>query len=232
MRFLKVTLAAALVAMAGAAAAAERLVVVELFTSQGCSSCPPADEILAELTARRDVLPLALHVDYWDYIGWKDDFASPAFTDRQRRYAHAAGERTIYTPQMVVGGRDHVIGTKPMRLAQLIERAHGEPVTVDVSVARKGGTMSVAAEAKASRPGRYQVLLVTYRPSETVEIRRGENAGRRITYRNIVSNIVEIGDWDGRGRFEASHAVPAGGDAAVLIQEAGAGPILAAARVP
>lgn len=234
MRFLKLTIAAVAVALAGAAGAAERLVVVELFTSQGCSSCPPADEILGELATRADVLPLALHVDYWDYIGWKDSFASPAFTQRQRGYARAVGERTIYTPQMIVGGRDHVIGTKPMKLAHLIERHHAVPEAVDLVLARRGDSVEISARARAPQPGKYAVILVTYRPSETVAIRRGENAGRTITYYNIVLGLAEVGRWNGKDSFAATAPVSAArGDAvAVLIQEEGQGPILAAGRVP
>ncbi|KKK59691.1 hypothetical protein LCGC14_3031870, partial [marine sediment metagenome] len=91
---------AALLAAQGAAAQTDQPVVIELFTSQGCSSCPPADELLTRLAARTDVIPLALHVDYWDYIGWRDHFGKPAFTKRQKSYAAVAGSRTIYTPQM------------------------------------------------------------------------------------------------------------------------------------
>ena len=97
-------------------------VVVELYTSQGCSSCPPADALLEQLAARDDVIALSLHVDYWDYLGWQDAFANPAFTKRQRGYAARAGSSMIYTPQMVIGGRDHIVGTKGMELSDLIAK--------------------------------------------------------------------------------------------------------------
>jgi hypothetical protein len=233
MRFLKLAIAAAAVAFAGFAQAAERLVVVELFTSQGCSSCPPADAIVTELATRSDVLPLALHVDYWDYIGWKDHFASPAFTERQRVYARHAGDRTIYTPQMIVGGMDHVIGTKPMKLSQIIERHHGLPEVVNLDIAQVGERISIVATALKPQPGRYEVKVVTYLPSETVDIRKGENAGRTILYSNIVRQIRFVGHWNGDGAFEATASAGAEGEkAAVLIQREGQGPILAAARVP
>ena len=97
------------------------VVVVELFTSQGCSSCPPADALLDRLSSRNNVLALSLHVDYWDYIGWKDKFASPAHTARQQAYARAAGRRSVYTPQMIINGLDDVAGTAPMDVADMID---------------------------------------------------------------------------------------------------------------
>lgn len=230
MRLLRTLIAVALVVVGGSASAQGRLVVVELFTSQGCSSCPPADAILAELTERDDVLPLALHVDYWDYIGWKDSYGSPAFTRRQRDYARVAGDRTIYTPQMIVGGLEHVIGTKPMRLAELIQRHGRRANSVALDVHRSGQRLEIAARALRPEPGRYSVLVVAYRPSETVAIRRGENAGKTITYHNIVLDLSEVGRWNGQGSYNTTATVPATDEVAVLIQGEGHGPILAAAR--
>ena len=123
-RWIAAGLMSATLGMTAGLAQAGGPVVVELYTSQGCSSCPPADAFLArELANRDDVIALALHVDYWDYIGWKDDFADPQHTDRQRDYARAAGQRTIYTPQMIIAGKDHVIGSHPAEVKKLI-RAH------------------------------------------------------------------------------------------------------------
>ena len=118
-------------------------VVVELFTSQGCSSCPPADAVLHDLASRDDVLPLALHVDYWDYIGWKDQFAKPSHTNRQKAYAHVGGRNMIYTPQMVVQGQEDVVGVKAMKLAELIEKHRNAPVLVDLNVSRVGSEVTV-----------------------------------------------------------------------------------------
>ena len=214
----------------GGAAAADGPVVVELFTSQGCSSCPPADKILAEIANREDIIALALHVDYWDYIGWKDIFANPAFTQRQRAYAQAAGARSIYTPQMVVGGRDHVVGTKPMKLAEFIE-AHAEaPDAVSVDLSRSGDRLKVEVRATGDVPGGMVVQLVTYTPNATVEIKRGENAGRTLSYHNIVRDWIEIGKWDGRGTFRSEVRVSSGTPVAVLVQARDAGPILGAAK--
>ena len=209
---------------------ADRLVVVELFTSQGCSSCPPADALLGELASRDDVLPLALHVDYWDYIGWKDIFADPSNTTRQKDYARAAGARSVYTPQMVVGGRDHVVGYKPMKLAMLIDK-HGEaPASITATARKSGARIEVTLNGTAPGAGNVDVILVRYLPARTVEIRRGENAGHTLTYHNIVAEMRRIGRWNGRGTFTGTADAKGEGRFAVLVQRDEAGPILAAAR--
>ena len=128
---------------AQAASANEKTVVVELFTSQGCSSCPPADALLAELDKSADVIALALHVDYWDYIGWKDSFADPGNTERQRGYAHAAAATSIYTPQMVIGGLDHVIGYKPMDVANTVQKHRAAPDGADVTARFNGDSVVI-----------------------------------------------------------------------------------------
>lgn len=215
---------------AGQSQAESGLVVVELYTSQGCSSCPPADALLAELATRDDVMPLALHVDYWDYIGWKDVFANPAFTKRQKAYAQAAGKRMIYTPQMIVGGTDHVVGNKPMRLAKLIEDHHALAAQVQFSVARQGDHLQITAEAKTAGIGDLVVQMVRYIPSESVDIGRGENAGLRISYSNIVTDWQVLGNWDGVTPLSMQAKVDGSAPIVVLLQEAGHGAILAAER--
>ncbi len=214
----------------GTAARADGPVVVELFTSQGCSSCPPADALLARLTDRPDIIPLALHVDYWDYIGWKDSFADPAFTKRQKGYAHARGARTIYTPQMIVAGRAAVVGQKPMDLAEHIMKELDAPRVVGLEVSRQGETVEVRVWPVAELEGDLLLQLVRYEPSETVSIRKGENAGRTITYHNIVTDWEAMATWNGREPLALRHPVPGEDPAVVLVQEAGYGPILAAAR--
>lgn len=214
----------------GASARADQPVVVELFTSQGCSSCPPADALLARLTDRADILPLALHVDYWDYIGWKDNFASPAFTKRQKGYAHARGARTIYTPQMIVGGHTAVVGHRPMELAESIMSERDEPRTVGLEVTREGGSIDVRVWPVQPVEGDILLQLVRYDPSETVSIRKGENAGHTFTYHNIVTDWETMATWNGRGPLAIRHPVSGSEPAVVLVQEAGYGPILAAAR--
>lgn len=209
-------------------------VVVELFTSQGCSSCPPADELFTRLAADPRVIPLALHVDYWDYIGWTDGFAQAKFTERQKAYARAAGSRMVYTPQMIVGGEDRVEGNKPDQIEALIRRhqkhqARDRMVTLDIE--RQGDTLQIRAVAERPIEGPVRVQLVHYRPSETVEIRSGENAGKTVTYHNIVTDWQALGEWTGADPLSLDVAAPADVPAVVILQAAGPGEILAAARV-
>ena len=203
-------------------------VVVELYTSQGCSSCPPADEILAGLADRGDVIALALHVDYWDYIGWKDVFGSPQFTERQRAYARAAGARTIYTPQMIVDGMEHLVGARPAELTALIKRYEAMPEQAVLDVARKGGTLAISARTIGRLPRGAVVQLVRYKPEETVEIRSGENAGREISYRNIVTEWHSLGTWDGSAPLSMAVPVSNSQPIVVILQEPGPGRIIAA----
>ncbi len=213
-----------------AVAAAEDVVVVELYTSQGCSSCPPADALLAEISKRPDIIALALHVDYWDYIGWKDEMAHPAFTARQKNYARAAGHRSVYTPQMIVGGRDHVTGYEPMKLADLIQKHHDAPNPVALTVRRDGDRIEVSARAVGRVDGPVVVQVARYVPRIQVAIHRGENAGRTIDYHNVVDLWSEIGRWNGRGDYSVTARVPGSDPVAVIVQADGNGPILAAAR--
>jgi hypothetical protein len=210
---------------------AEPVVVVELYTSQGCSSCPPADEYLARLADQDGVLPLALHVDYWDYIGWVDSFAQPKFTDRQRAYAAAAGSRTIYTPQMVVGGVDLAVGSDEGEVDAKIRRHRDVPASVALEVTRNGASLTIAAKALAPLPGPLRVQLVRYQPSETVAIERGENAGMTVTYRNIVTSWQKVGAWSGAEDLALNVEAPGPEPLVVIVQTEDAGPILAAASL-
>lgn len=228
--------AAILLTLAGLAAlpaaAEDNPVLLELYTSQGCSSCPPADEILHRLAEREDVIALALHVDYWDYIGWKDSFASPRFTARQKRYARAMGERSVYTPQLVVDGAMHVVGNRPMDVAEAIRKQAARDHGVDLDISRDGDVLTIAASrdgAPFAKP--VVVQMVRYRPSATVAIKRGENAGRTLHYTNIVTDWSVLGEWSGKS--DLSQTVPVGGNAPVVIviQQPGHGEVLAAARL-
>lgn len=219
-------------ALTGAAATAQtNPVVVELYTSQGCSSCPPADDMMHDLAARSDVIALALHVDYWDYIGWADSFADPAYTRRQQQYARVANHRTIYTPQMIIGGQDHIVGAKPMEVADLIRDHMAAPSGVSVQISRSGDQLTISAEANRAPRGDLLVQLVRYTPSARVDIRRGENAGKTIDYANIVQAWDVIGRWNGRAPLQMQTAVRGDMPIVVILQEQGPGRVLAAAEL-
>ncbi len=215
---------------AAATAQAENVVIVELYTSQGCSSCPPADDFVAELAAQPGVLPLSLHVDYWDYIGWEDKFAQPRFTDRQKAYARAVGSRTIYTPQFIVGGLDRVEGYDPDETVERLGRHRALVSPVTLHVERQGERLVIRAEASPALTTPVRVQLVRYMPEETVTIERGENAGRTITYRNVVTSWELLGEWAGTGPLDVMADAPGSEPAVVILQSEGPSLILAAAR--
>lgn len=214
--------------------ASEReLVVVELFTSQGCSSCPPADEFLHDLAKRKDVLALGLHVDYWDYIGWKDVFASPAFSDRQRSYARANGRRSVYTPQMIISGREHVVGNHPQDVNALIAKHQAEAPKIAMRIASSEGLTTVNAKALQGNAVReVAVIVVQYLPEGVTRITRGENAGETLTYANIVTRLEVAKIWNTKAPLALSVKSNAKTRTAVILQERGFGEILAAARIP
>jgi hypothetical protein len=211
---------------AGAADAAHPA-VVELFQSQGCSSCPPANANLIALSQRPDVLALSFGVTYWDQLGWKDTFASPQYTARQWDYARALRHDNVFTPQVVVNGRLDGVGAQPGEIEQLIRRAE-RPSGPALSIA--SGEVMIGAAAKPTHGA--DVWLVRYDPRIVqVAIRRGENGGRTLPHRNVVRELVRLGAWNG----QAEHfTLPAAADpalrTAILVQTAGAGPILAAAK--
>ena len=215
---------AALLAWTGAAAADP--VVVELFTSQGCSSCPPADALMADLADRDDIIPLAFHVDYWDWIGWTDTFGDPAHSARQRGYAEGAGSKTVYTPQFVVGGRAHVAGADGMALSETIAaQADATPDVLRV----EGGALVLAPVAGGGR-----LLLVEVLPEAKVEILHGENAGRVVDYHRIVRRVTDLGAWDGGAGTVPLPPATAGHARVALAQampDGRPGPILGAVEI-
>jgi len=232
MRRLLGTVLAALIGATGLSAAAGEAVVVELYTSQGCSSCPPADALLSELAEREDVIALALHVDYWDYIGWKDELARPEHTARQKGYARAAGKGMVYTPQFVIGGVERVTGYEPMEVAEIVQRHRAAPRPIALSVRRDGEVIMIEARAIGPVEGTVIVQVARFVPVHRVEITRGENAGRTFDYRNAVDLWAEIGRWNGQGTWSATARVAGEAPLAVILQREGYGPVLAAARVP
>lgn len=173
-------------------------VVVELFTSQGCSSCPPADRMMAVLDEMPNVIPLSIHVDYWDYLGWADSFAKPEFTKRQEAYARAAGEHSLYTPQMIFDGQDTAVSPGPAQLIALIDARRAAPAQVhsNIESGPDGDRITIMPLTDLAAP--VDVMLVRYVPERTVKIKAGENRGYDATYVNVVLSIKKLTGWDGR----------------------------------
>ncbi len=211
--------------------AQSNMVVVELYTSQGCSSCPPADDLLTKLAERDDVIALALHVDYWDYIGWADIFADPSFTVRQRSYAQALGNRMIYTPQMIIGGSTHVVGSKVNDVISQIDAESAKSSPITLAVTRKGGRVLISASSTEGRVKPMIVQLVRFEPLKTTAITRGENAGRTINYTNIVTSWDQVKKWDGTKPLNISVRAAGSDNVAVIVQADGFGQILAAVQL-
>jgi hypothetical protein len=225
---IKVCLSLFLLAIAFApAAAAERPILVELFTSEGCSSCPPADALLAELATRSDVLALSFHVDYWDRLGWKDPFSSPAATRRQQRYAELLGLATVYTPQIVVDGRWQTVGSSREDVERILGAARREreqvPLTVAVDHGRAWIILGPGGEA-----GPAAVELIGFDRRDVTPVARGENAGRTLAHVDVVRSIEEVSRFDGRADvIEAP--LPAQCDRIAAIVQGSDGRILAVA---
>ncbi|MCK0138189.1 DUF1223 domain-containing protein [Aliiroseovarius sp. F47248L] len=199
--------------------------VVELFTSQGCSSCPPADALLGKLAEYDDILPLALHVDYWDYIGWKDTFAKAAHTKRQKAYAYSFGTRSIYTPQMVIGGVDQAVGSHVVEVMDVIHRHQAKPQQVALqTIGADGEVPRLRVERMTHRdlPAQMLVQIVRFVPKAEVDISRGENAGLSITSTNVVTDIQGFGVWDGREavEYELPNPIAEEGQAAAIVLQA------------
>lgn len=207
-------------------------VVVELFTSQGCSSCPPADALIDELADQPGLLALSFHVDYWDYIGWKDPFASPAHTERQRAYANSLGLRYVYTPQIVVDGRKDVVGSHRREVAKAIKEAAKEPRSLEVGLIIEGGGKVTLSNGQAPPKG-ATVYLVMFDDDHETDVARGENSGRSIHNANVVREYRKLGRWTGEAMefpldIAAARAEGRGG-CAVIVQEGTTGPVLGAA---
>ena len=211
-------------------AAADSPVVVELYTSQGCSSCPPADKLFHEIADRDDVIALSLHVDYWDYIGWKDEFADPAHAKRQRAYARGAGRRSIYTPEMIVNGTTDIVGARPIQLAEAIAKHAQAPSAMSLGLSRNGSDLTVTSDPITAQ-GPFVVHMMRYAPSRDARITRGENAGRTLTYANVVEGWTVLGEWDGRTPLSISAEVEGDMPVVVLVQNMERGTIVGANRL-
>jgi hypothetical protein len=192
------TLGAAAMFAKPAVSAAHRPVVMELFTSQGCSSCPPADAYLETLKGKPGLVALSYHVDYWDYLGWRDTLSSAEFSQRQYDYAAARGDRNVYTPQAIVNGADHFVGSQRSAVSGGIADAKSKPSNewVDISMSDNKTDVMIAVAGHAARRD-ATLWLMAYAPEISVEIKKGENAGRTIIYHNVVRKIVPAGMWHG-----------------------------------
>jgi hypothetical protein len=204
-----------------------RPVLVELFTSQGCNSCPPADALLGKLAQRQGVVALAWHVDYWDGLGWKDRFSSAEATARQYDYARRLGRDGIYTPQLVIDGAAETVGSDEAAASQAIAQAAargGQGPSIALSTDRMQVDLGEAPEAAAT------VWLIGYDPEQTTAVGRGENAGRSLTEYQIVRRAVRLGSWLGGA---ASFDLPAKEGAAelIVVQPDRSGPMLAIGRI-
>jgi hypothetical protein len=225
--------ALAMLAAQAASAHAQNTVVVELYTSQGCSSCPAADRLLTDLRGVPGVLPLSMNVDYWDYLGWKDDLALASNSVRQRAYARAMRSRNVYTPQMMIDGKMDVIGSRRSQVASAIEAYRSEADKVVVSITDDGaGGYRVNAPATSGLSGETVIWLVGYDSDVTKNIGAGENRGRAVTYSNVVRAWSEATRWSGAVPLDLIVQRPAGtGGMAIIVQQGEVGPILGATNI-
>jgi hypothetical protein len=206
-------------------------VVVELFTSQGCSSCPPADTYLGELAQRPDVLALAFHVDYWNYIGWTDPFAMKLATQRQHDYADRMGLRYVYTPQMIIDGTTEGVGSERATIATLIKAAAGKQTHIPTMLSREAdGRLSIHIDA-GTTPEPATIWLVGFDGVHATRVLHGENEGRTLRDYQVVRSFRQVGTWRGPAvdLAVAADEVAGDGGVAVLVQRGGNGAILGAA---
>jgi len=208
-----------------------RPIVVELFTSQGCSSCPPAEALLGHIVNRPDVLVLAFHVDYWDYIGWRDRFSLPISKERQDRYVQALKLASGFTPQSVVDGRVSMVGSDR---DQLVAAFRQKPTGIAVQLSKENDALSISLP-EAPTDAKFDVSVITYQQEASTPVPRGENAGHTLKEYNIVRSFQSLSRWDGHAaKLSASLAkIPEGANrVAVIVQQKNQGPIIGAATLP
>lgn len=210
-----------------------RLTVLELFTSQGCSSCPPADALLKTFANRSELMPLSFSVDYWDHLGWKDTLASPKHSARQKAYARSLGTGNVYTPQVVVNGAWQAIGSNKAQIEKAILKASSAVSSQTVAFTAVTDTKRIIIEvgtAKDAMPATVWLAIVA--PQVGVEIKRGENRGKMLAYHNVVRDITPVGMWAGKPmkiELPLSTMMKVGDRCAVLLQADEGGRIIAAA---
>lgn len=214
--------------------AGDKITVVELYTSQGCSSCPPADNLLGKLAGRDDIVALSLHVDYWDYIGWKDPFASPDNTTRQRQYAGKLGMGYVYTPQMVVQGMSHTTGSDQRAVEKLINDTLGAK-RLDVGVSHSTNGLQIDIPGGTFEDEEANVFVAAFDARHENDVTRGENSGRKLAHYNVVREMVQIGSWSGDAvslKVTEDDIKMTGHDGcAILVQSVKTGRILGAAQI-
>lgn len=220
----------------GSLPAGQPKAVLELFTSQGCSSCPAADALFERYARRGDLVALTLHVDYWDYLGWKDTLANPKFSARQRAYAKARGDGRIYTPQLVVNGNAHVVGNASTGIDKAIETAAAKtPHRVPVTARIEGERLVVEIPDAAGANAESTVWLAVVQSEAEVAVRSGENRGRSLKYFNVVRDLTPIGMWTGKAaRLELAREtfrVAGANGCAVLVQNGKGGEIIGGAML-
>jgi hypothetical protein len=230
-----------LITTLAAARAAEPRALLELFTSQGCSSCPAADKLLGDLASDPTLIALSDPIDYWDYLGWKDTLASPAHSARQRAYAHMRGDRQVYTPQIVINGAMHALGSDQAAVDRAIAQTDQKSGVMSLPVLLSmGGTgLSVKVDSAENEHTAGEVWLCPLAKAVAVAIGRGENRGRTVTYHNVVRNWLKLGDWTGVAstwNVALSQIKADGVDAAAVMVQEGThdkpGIILGAAYIP
>ena len=210
-------------------------VVLELFTSQGCSSCPAADIVFKSYAARSDIVALSMSVDYWDYLGWKDTLASPKFTKRQRAYAQARADGQVYTPQAVINGRSHVVGSSKSDIEAALKANAGKLNAISMKAGLEKGTVTIDIAQSNDAIGEMTVWLAIVQAEAQIDVKAGENRGRKLTYYNVVRDLVPAGMWSGPATTIRQQAAALSSGAnqrfAVIVQKGTGGPIVAAAWV-
>ena len=237
-RLLTLAAVAAALTASGPLSAAEPRAVIELFTSQGCSSCPPADKLLGDLARDPSLIPLTLAIDYWDYLGWKDTLALAGHANRQKAYSHVRGDRDVYTPQAVINGSVQALGSDRAALEGAIAQSRRNDATLSLplSLTLDNGRLTVTAPAGQHENANVEAWLCPITKSVEVAIGRGENSGHTFTYHNVVRRWVKLGVWNGKA---ATWSIPVadfksdGVNAVAVILQSGAasapGPMLGAA---
>jgi len=232
----------AVIAISGRSYAAESIVpraVVELYTSQGCNSCPPADRVLHELNQEHnDLLVLSYHVDYWNYLGWTDPFSDARYSERQRDYANRMRERYVYTPQVIINGDDVVKATAKRQIESTSSSAKPLRDLADIQINVSNptqpttGTISLHNANVSSRNQDAQIWLIGFDREHQRDVLSGENAGKRLVHANVVREMVNLGRWDGQTKhIPFAMTVANDGGVAVLVQNGRGGPIIGASMI-